>query len=80
LGIHAAVGSTVSSVASDLVVSSCSFPGLAAENLFLRNPNLPGFRFRSRVRDGIIGETLKRQLRIQLRHLSVKSGMQKQIG
>src|ERR1700739_2849891 len=43
-------------------------------------PNLLGFRFRSAVHDGIISETFKRQLRIPLRHPSIKSIMQKQIG
>src|SRR5215469_2651114 len=43
-------------------------------------PNLLGFGFRSAMHDGIIGETFKRTLGIPLRHPSVKSIMQKQIG
>src|ERR1700674_852696 len=43
-------------------------------------PNLLGFHFRSAMYDGIIGKTLKRQLRIPLRHPSIKSIVQKQIG
>jgi hypothetical protein len=43
-------------------------------------PNLLGFHFRSAMHDGIIGETFKRQLRIPLRHPSIKRIVQKQIG
>src|SRR6516225_8340013 len=43
-------------------------------------PNLLGFGLRSAMHDGVIGETLKRTLRIPLRHPPVKSIMQKQIG
>jgi hypothetical protein len=43
-------------------------------------PNLLGFRFRSAMHDGIIGETLKRQLPILLRHPPIKGIVQKQIG
>src|SRR5450759_725902 len=43
-------------------------------------PNLLGFHFRSAMHDGIIGETLKRQVPISLRHPPIKSIVQKQIG
>src|ERR1700694_2830218 len=43
-------------------------------------PNLMGVPFRSAMHDSIIGETFKRQLRIPLRHPSIKSIVQKQIG
>src|SRR4051794_38916995 len=43
-------------------------------------PNLLGFHFRSAMYDGIIGEALKRQLPILLRHPSIKRIVQKQIG
>src|SRR5437868_10013597 len=43
-------------------------------------PNLLSLRFRSAMHDGIIGEPLKRQLRILLRHPSIKHIVQKQIG
>src|ERR1700691_4512507 len=43
-------------------------------------PNLLGFPFRSAMHDGIVGETLKRQLRIPLRPPSIKRIVQKQIG
>ena len=45
-----------------------------------RDPNLLGFRFRSAMHDGIVGETLKWQLRIPLRHPPIKGIMRKQIG
>ena len=45
-----------------------------------RCPNLLGFHFRPAMYDGIIGETLEQQLRIPLRHPSIKGIMQKQIG
>ncbi len=44
------------------------------------SPNLLGFPFRSAMHDGIVGETLKRQLRIPLRHPSIKRIVRKQIG
>jgi hypothetical protein len=43
-------------------------------------PNLLGLLLRSAMHDGIISETLKRQLRILLRHPPIKSIVQKQIG
>src|SRR2546425_6513929 len=43
-------------------------------------PNLRGFLLRSAMHDSIIGETLKRQLCILLRHPSIKRIVQKQIG
>ncbi len=43
-------------------------------------PNLLGFHFRSAMHDGIIGEPLKRHLRILLHHPPIKGIMQKQIG
>src|SRR6266700_477311 len=43
-------------------------------------PNLLGFPFRPAMHDGIIGETLKRQLPIFRRHPPIKGIMQEQIG
>src|ERR1035441_2892991 len=39
-------------------------------------PNLLGFNFRSAMHDGIVGEPLKRHLRILLRHPPIKGIMQ----
>src|ERR1035437_5521807 len=43
-------------------------------------PNLLSFHFRPAMHDGIIGETLKRQLPMLRRHPPIKRIMQKQIG
>jgi hypothetical protein len=44
------------------------------------HPNFLGLLLRSAMHDGIIGETLKQQLRILLRHPPIKRIVQKQIG
>jgi hypothetical protein len=43
-------------------------------------PNSLGFRLRPAMYDGIVGVPLKRHLRLLLRHPSIKSIVQKQIG
>jgi hypothetical protein len=43
-------------------------------------PHFLGFRLRPAMHDGIVGESLEPQLRIPLRHPSIKRIVQKQIG